>query len=481
MNLTPNYIKNNLNKIGIEEAYSLLKEWVTNSNDLNLRLESLRLFGTIESSKNFKFFEQLFLSDENIEIRISCGKILKDKYLKHKKIIPLLEFTLSNVNNFEQKFLAVEILNIINTTKTRKIIKNFLKKYIKTKLRDKKEEFPKEIFSSDFDIPIPQTILEICFNVILYDYYVNECRCNVTLRDGFIILLNFEGSNLNRIKNMDALNKLTHLEHLLVQRNNIKKIDGLENLENLKKLDLSKNNINCIENLQSLNNLEELDLSYNNINDIENLNSLKNLKKLNLESNSINNIDGLQDLNNLEELNLSHNRISEIKNLESLGELKKLNLSFNQIERISGLKKMENLIWLYLNNNNISQIEGLDSLHSLRGLYLSNNVINRIENIENLINLSQLALSNNKIQKIEGLTNQLKLNTLYLDDNSINKLEGIKNLKNLNQLYLVNNQISKYSNKDVENLEKLYYIFLNGNPLTPESWLCYKKKMTRFP
>jgi len=481
MNLTPDYIKSNLNEMGRKEASSILKELITNSSDLNLRLESLKLFGTIESGKNFIFFEQLFLSDENIEIRLSCGKILKNKYLKHKKIIPLLEFTLSNVNNFEQKFLAIEILNTIDTIKTRKIIKNFLKKYINLKLREKKEEFPKEIFSLDFNNPIPQSILEICYNVILYDYYVNECRCNITLRNGFIILLNIEGSNLEKIKNIDALNNLTHLEHLLVQRNNINKIDGLENLKNLKTLDISKNKIKRIENLDNSNNLEELNLSFNNINYIQNLNSLKKLRKLNLEGNSINNIDGLRNLNNLEDLNLSHNKISEIKNLESLEKLKKLNLSFNQIERILGLEKREELLWLYLNNNKISYLEGLGSLHNLRGLYLSNNMIERIENIENLINLSQLALSNNNIQKIEGLENQLKLNTLYLDDNNIKKLEGINNLKNLNQLYLVNNQISKYRNKDVEDLEKLYYIFLNGNPLTPESWLCYKKKMTRFP
>ena len=126
MNLTPNYIRNNLNKLGIKEAYSLLKELITNSNDLNLRLEALEFFGTIENGKHYKFFEQLFLSDENIEIRIRCGKILKDKYLKYKTIIPLLEFTLFNVNNFEQKFLTVEILNIINTVARKILLLSFI-------------------------------------------------------------------------------------------------------------------------------------------------------------------------------------------------------------------------------------------------------------------------------------------------------------------------------------------------------------------
>ena len=481
MNLTPNYIRNNLNKLGIKEAFSLLKELITNSNDLNLRLEALEFFGTIEDGKHFKFFEQLFLSDENIDIRIRCGNILKDKYLKDKRIIPLLEFTLFNVNNFEQKFLAVEILNIINTTQTRRIIKIFIKTYIKVKLRDKKEEFPKEIFNHEYDIPISQTILEICFNLILYEYYINEFGYNVTLRNGLIILLNCEGSNLKSIKNIDAINKLAHLEHLFVQRNNIIKIEGLESLKNLKTLDLSKNNIKNIENLQKLNNLEELDLSYNEIKNIENLDSLVNLSRLNLEFNSITAISGLRNLNNLEELNLVNNRISEIKNLEFLGILKKLNLSYNQIERITGLEKLENIKWLYLNYNKVSRIEGLGALNNIKGLYLSNNIITRIENLDNLINLTQLVLSYNKIQKIEGLGNLVKLNTLYLDNNNIKKLEGINNLKNLNQLYLVNNQISVYNNRSIEKLEKLYYLFLNGNPLTPKSVICYKQKMTKYP
>ena len=474
----PDYIKENLHKIGIKEASSLLKDWIVNSN--SLRKKALKLLGAIDDGKNFKFFEQLFLSDENPEIRITSGNILKEKYKSHKKIIPLLKFALYNLNNFEQKFLAVEILNHIDNIETRKTIKKYLKVYIKAKLKHKFEEFPKEIFTKDYDSPIPHFILDICFNLILYDYYINECGYNVTLRNGFIRLLNCEGSNLRNINNIVAFDKLINLEHLLVQRNNIEKIEGLENLNKLKILNIGNNNIDKIENLQNLTNLEELDLSYCKINKIENLDSLKSLRKLSLEVNLIENINGLDNLVNLEALNFNNNKISKIKNLNKLTKLKRLNLSFNQITLISGLEELDNLKWLYLNDNNISKIKGLNALHELKTLNLSNNYIKKIKNLDNLNNLRKFELSNNNIEIIEGLNNQTKLQELFLDKNHIKELEGMDKLENLIILFLERNEISEFNNHKIENLKSLNFIFLNENPLTPESWLCYKKR-SRFP
>ena len=329
MDLNPDNIKAHIGKIGQKEAITILEELLRSSSDLNLRKKSLELLGNIDDSKHFKLFEEIFLSDESIEIRISSGKILEKNYMTHKKLTPLLEFTLFNIDKFEQKFLAIEILNRINSTETRKIIKKFLKKFIKSKLKVRKDEFPREIFIKDFTNPIPASILEICFNLILYDYYITVCGFNITLRKGYIILLNCEGSGKSSIKEIDALNKLTKLEHLLIRRNNIRKIDGIEFLKNLKVLDLASNNIEKIEVLK-LENLEELDLSFNAIKSIENLESLKKLKKLNLEANLINRIENMNNLSNLEDLDLSNNGISEIKNLNSLIQLKKLNLSYNK-------------------------------------------------------------------------------------------------------------------------------------------------------
>ena len=478
MEFTPDYIKENLSKIGRKEATYLLKEWIVNSS--TLREKALKLLGSIDDGKNFKFFEHLFLSDEEPEIRITTGNILKEKYFNHKKIISPLEFALYNINNFEQKFLAVEFLNQIDNKETRKIIKEYLEVSIKNKSKYKFEDFPEEIYIRDYESPLPQFIMDICFNLILYDYYINNCGYTVVLRNGYIILLNCEGSNLRNINNITAFDKLVNLEHLLLQRNKIEKIESLNHLRNLKILNLSDNNIKKIENLESLKNLEELNLSYCKIKTIENLASLKNLRKLSLEVNLIEGITGLDTLVNLEELNISNNKIKVINNLNELTKLKRLNLSFNEILRISGLSKLENLVLLHLNDNNIPKIEGLDSLHELKTLSLSNNFIKRIENLNNLNNLRKFELSHNSIEKIEGLTNQLKLQELFLDKNQIHELGGMDNLEKLIILFLESNQISEFNNKKIESLRNLNFLFLNENPLTPESWICYKRR-SRLP
>ena len=90
MNLTPNYIKEHLEEIGIHEAIDALKEWVVHSEDSRDRMAALEQLGEIDKGNYFLFFEQLFISDEDINVRIFAGKILRDKYSVHKKIYPLL-------------------------------------------------------------------------------------------------------------------------------------------------------------------------------------------------------------------------------------------------------------------------------------------------------------------------------------------------------------------------------------------------------
>jgi Leucine-rich repeat (LRR) protein len=479
MDLNPDYIKKNLDQIGKRAARDILKEWIVNSDNIGLRETALNLYSSMDEGKEFKFFEQLFLSDESFKIRSLSGNILQDNYFYHKKFVSLLEFTLNDVNNMDQKSFAVETLNSIDTKKARKIIKDYLKKAIKLSFKKKAYEFPEEIFNSNYDTPIPNSILEVCFNLILYDYYVNSCGYNVTLRKGLIILLNCEGGKLNDISEIQALNKLVKLEHLQLQRNNIQNIHSLSHLTQLKTLNLSQNQIKKIENLDGLNNLQEISLSSNKIKKIENL-DLGNLKKLSLDRNLITEIENFDNLRDLELLNLSYNAILKLKNLENLSNLRTLFLSFNQIETISGLEKLENLVSLHINDNRITHIQGLKRLLSLKVLSLSNNCIERIENLENLVELNKLEISNNKILSLSGLNNLSNLQELFIDKNRIKGLEGITNLKSLIILFLENNHIKEFNMSYVANLKNLNFIFLNENPLTPESWEIYQKR-TRFP
>lgn len=479
MDLNPDYIKKNLEQIGKKTARDILKEWIVNSDNISLRETALDLYSSMDEGKEFKFFEQLFLSDESFEIRGLSGNILRDNYFYHKKFVSLLEFTLNDVNNMDQKSFAVETLNLIDTKKARKIVKDYLKKAIKLSFKKKAYEFPKEIFNSNYDTPIPHSILEVCFNLILYDYYVNSCGYNITLREGLIILLNCEGGKLDNISEIQAFNKLVKLEHLQLQRNNIQYIRGLSHLTQLKTLNLSQNQIKKIENLEDLNNLQEISFSSNKIRKIENL-DLRSLKKLSLDRNLITEITNLDNLSNLELLNLSDNTISKLKNLGNLCKLKTLNLSLNHIEIISGLENLENLISLHLNDNRISHISGLKRLVSLKVLSLSNNIIENIDNLDNLTELNKLEISNNKIETFDGLENLKNLQELFIDKNHIKQMEGINNLERVIILFLENNDIKDFKLSYINNLKNLNFIFLNENPLTPESWEIYQKR-TRFP
>ncbi len=53
MELHPDYIKENLDKIGRKEGLALLREWIDNSNDPFLRQAAFKYFCLIEEGINF--------------------------------------------------------------------------------------------------------------------------------------------------------------------------------------------------------------------------------------------------------------------------------------------------------------------------------------------------------------------------------------------------------------------------------------------
>ena len=480
MELDPDVIKENLSEIGEKKALILLREIIENSTDSNIRRRALKIYGELEKGKNFDFFENLFFSDEDLQMRLIAGKVLSKGYSKHKKLIPLLEYTLKKMVNIDQKIFSLKSLSSLDSIKARKIVIDYLKMLIKTKFKEKIKSIPLEILNYEYKTNIPISVIEIWINLILNDYYVRVCGYLSSLRNGKIISLDCESLNIESISDIEGIDNLNDLEHLNIQRTKIKCIDNLQHFKNLKHLDLSHGKLEKIENLQCLIGLEELNLSYNKIRKIENLESLKELRKLSLNDNLISEIENLHFLTNLEELNLIHNKISEIKNLEKLEKLKRINLSSNQIEELTGFRYLKDLIWLSINDNKISQTKGLSYLNNLRLLYLSNNLIEKIEGLDNLSNLKKLELSSNKISHLEGLQNLVELQELYLDNNNIEKLEGLDSLSKLIILHIGRNEISKFRGEYIKNLNNLNFLFLNENPLDQQSWEHYKKRF-RFP
>ncbi|MFX1236057.1 MAG: hypothetical protein ACFFBY_16140, partial [Promethearchaeota archaeon] len=151
MDLNPYYIKENIDDIGLKEGFSLLRDWINNSNDFNLRKEALEVYGQLDNGKSFRFFEQLFLTDEDVKIRLLAAEFLKQNYFYHPKLVSLLEFTLFNEKNIDQKFMAIEILNKLKSRKSHRVIKEFLRKTIKKNFSMNIKDFPKDLFNFDND------------------------------------------------------------------------------------------------------------------------------------------------------------------------------------------------------------------------------------------------------------------------------------------------------------------------------------------
>ncbi|MFX0038644.1 MAG: leucine-rich repeat domain-containing protein [Promethearchaeota archaeon] len=480
MELHPDYIKENLDRLGKKEGLALLKELIDGSTDPKQRQNALFNYGLLDEGKNFKFFEHLFLSDEDINIRLIAGQILKKKYLYNKKLIALLNYALNKLGNVEQQIYAIKTLNSIKSSKARKILIEYLKELIKKENESREKELLGEIFDYNYKQPIPDLFLDICINGILNDYYTNKCGYHTGVKKGKITYLNCESSNLTKIADIKSIDFLKDLEHLHLHRNKLITLEGVQILKKLRTLDVSHNKLERIQNLNELEQLEELNLSNNKIHKIECIESLKNLRKLLLTQNFINKIENLSSLLNLENLDLSRNQLKKIENLDILVKLERLNLSFNKIEKINALENLKGLMWLYLNNNKITKIEGLLTLENLKGLYLSNNLIERIESLEKLANLKKIELSSNKIGRIEGLQNLLELQELYLDNNELEKVENLESLRSLIMLHLGRNKISEFTRESIENLHNLNFIFLNENPLDQKSLEEYHRRL-KFP
>ena len=171
MELHPDYIKENLEQIGKKEGLTLLREWIDSSTDPKQRQNALLNYGLIDEGKNFKFFEHLYLSDEDIELRLIAGRILKEKYLHNKKLLPLIKYTLNRLDNVELQIFAIQTLNSIESLKARSIFLEYLRNTIKKEFESKIKNFPKEIFNYSYNEVIPEIYLDICINLILYNFY----------------------------------------------------------------------------------------------------------------------------------------------------------------------------------------------------------------------------------------------------------------------------------------------------------------------
>ncbi|XP_077023230.1 leucine-rich repeat and coiled-coil domain-containing protein 1 isoform X3 [Tamandua tetradactyla] len=112
--------------------------------------------------------------------------------------------------------------------------------------------------------------------------------------DSTVHTINLHCNNISKIK---AIDHVWNLQHLDLSSNQISQIEGLSTLTKLSTLNLSCNLITRVEGLEALTNLTRVNLSYNHINDLSgfmHLHGLKHkLRHIELHSNCIDSIHHL--------------------------------------------------------------------------------------------------------------------------------------------------------------------------------------------
>ncbi len=304
MDLTPKEIYKDLmyNKINQVTAYNLLTSLVENSDDENIRLESILNLEKIGlfNDNLFIFLENLLISDSNPKIRNAAAQFLKNKFLKNA--ITPLKWAVKHETNYECLITIIQTLEKINSHESKLILINQMKKIIKTKYLNKERKIENKKF---------KTVIKKMIKIKKVESFTHSELAAIIIN--YLTIFNLLKKYLNLYFELDSQNGLIreldlsdYLEYEVKGtpfgwKNNIKSISeitGLNHLQNIKKIDLSNNQIENVKDLIHLHNLTHLILINNKISKRENLNYLKslpNLEYLDLRGNNLGKIISLHE------------------------------------------------------------------------------------------------------------------------------------------------------------------------------------------
>ncbi|XP_024587383.1 leucine-rich repeat and coiled-coil domain-containing protein 1 isoform X1 [Neophocaena asiaeorientalis asiaeorientalis] len=183
----------------------------------------------------------------------------------------------------------------------------------------------------------------------------------------------------------------------------------------LRAINLHCNNISKIKAIDHIWNLQHLDLSSNQISQIEGLNTLTKLRTLNLSCNLITRIEGLKALTNLTRLNLSYNHINDLSGLMPLHgikhKLRYIDLHSNCIDSIHHL--LQCTVGLRFLTNLILEKNGEDNpvchLPGYRAVMLQTLPQLRILDCKNIFGepVNMAEINSSRLQCFEGLLDNL--------------------------------------------------------------------------
>ena len=417
---------------------------IENSDNLNIRIESLEILKNVnvKDEYTFRFLENLLISDKFEVIRKIAAELIKQKFIE--KAIEPMKFGLFHEDSPENLQIVYDILIEIvrNLGKGNNYIaKSILYNEI-TKIDQKEFNLGLE---NNREFEVFEKFKEADLIDILVNYYTliflkkNFWRVKFKINNCKIIELDFIFKGLTSIPN--AIKNLSSIKSLIFRYNQILNLpDWIGSLSSLESLNLNVNNITKLpDSIGSLNSLKELLLWKNDLKSLpDSIGSLRSLEFLNLRLNQLEDLpETIMNLNSLKELNLHDNRLIELpQSIGLLRSLEKLNLSWNELKRIpDSIGKLASLKILDLGRNELETIpNSIGSLSSLEDLNLSENYLKTIPNsIGNLKSLQKLDLSRNELNYLpENIENLSDLKELYVGDNRLNSQypKAIKKLEN---------------------------------------------------
>lgn len=180
----------------------------------------------------------------------------------------------------------------------------------------------------------------------------------------------------NDIMNLSDLKKFSNLETIIISGVHNFDIDLISHLTTLKDLNISYiNKISNINSLEKLVSLKNLFLKNINIENISFLTNLINIQQLDISNNKIENISDIKNLKKLKKLNVSNNIIINITDLFKLKSLVSLSFDFNHVTSIEGIEQLNNLFYLSFASNHIDNIEYIKNLVTLEYISFNGNPV----------------------------------------------------------------------------------------------------------
>lgn len=389
MKLTPkkiheNHINSHLDK---NTAFEQLASLIENSDDVDVRLESIKLIGDLDliSNQSFKLLENLLISDTNEDVRIAAAEMLRVHFidrafepmkwaLQHEsssrclysiiRSLNTLVTSLGNRNDFVSRSILISELNKAPHKEFRISFQDLCEK---RKIESVTTKELAEILKDSFIVFHLEKYTNKDYSdfVKLENCKANELNLNTSNLTEFPPSISFLSSikNLslwiNRLKDIpESIGSLSSLESLNLRVNYLKKLpESIGNLKSLKELDLFANRLTSIPpSISSLKSLERLILSKNELITLpDSIGSLPSLKILDVSRNELETLpESIGLLSSLELLNLQQNNLTSLpKSIGELTSLQTLIISKNPLKFLpETLISLKSLKELYLGDNN---------------------------------------------------------------------------------------------------------------------------------